>query len=113
MLAESNAVGTPVITHAIGAAPEILADERQLIMIPKGRMRLDAIQHKMPWLRGATEALYSRLGGYDGFIDRLVSWRSGSRPVVGPRPEFGLERVVGEWSVLVGPSTGSLRGSSI
>ena len=96
-LAECNAVGTPVLTHDLGAAAEILADERQIIRIPRGRMRLDALQKRFRWASNASEYFYSRFGGYDDFIERISAWRSGSRPRVRPRDEFSLSTVVTQW----------------
>ncbi len=68
IFAEANAVGTPVLAHRFGAAPEVL-DENQV---------LDA--------RSVTET-----------IERLQRWRDGARPVVRGREPFRLASVVQRW----------------
>ncbi|MCC5625113.1 glycosyltransferase family 4 protein [Nostoc sp. CHAB 5715] len=68
VFAESNAVGTPVLTHPIGAAPELLTPE-QLV---------DARD---------TNAI----------IERLRSWKNGGRPVVKAKEEFRLSNVIRSW----------------
>ena len=68
VFAESNAVGTPVLAHPFGAAPELLTPE-QLV---DGR-------------------------DVDGIVERLRAWRSGARPVVRARKEFRLSNVVRDW----------------
>ena len=50
-LAESNALGTPVITHPIGAAPELLLDKAQFAAIPKTRAAADQIFRSFPACR--------------------------------------------------------------
>jgi glycosyltransferase involved in cell wall biosynthesis len=72
VFAESNAVGTPVLTHPFGAAPEILTSE-QLV---------DA--HDT-----------------DAIVARLRAWRNGSRPIVAAKPEYRLARVAGSWEDLL------------
>jgi glycosyltransferase involved in cell wall biosynthesis len=72
--AEANAIGTPVLTHAIGAATEVLTDDRQLI---------DARD-------------------IGAVIDRLLAWRSGDRPVVGPDGRFKTSTVISKWKDLLG-----------
>lgn len=101
VLAESNALGTPVLTHDIGAAAEVLADDRQVVPIPRGRMRLDGLQQRFPWSVGSTEHLYTLLGGYGAFVDRVASWRSGTRPSVHMRDTFSLDNVASQWRQLI------------
>lgn len=70
VFAEANAVGTPVIAHPLGAAQEVLAQEASQL--------LDA-------------------NAPDAIVQRLVEWRAGARPRVGPDPRFRLENVLGLW----------------
>lgn len=68
VFAESNAVGTPVLAHPFGAAPELLTPE-QLV---------DA-------------------NDINAIVERLRIWRSGGRPVVRGREEFRLSNVARSW----------------
>lgn len=70
---EANAVGTPVIAHPAGAAPEVLGDPRQLV--------------------DATDA--------DAVAARVKDWRAGSRPVVDTATEFRATSVVQQWRELL------------
>ncbi len=73
VLAEANALGTPVLAHDFGAAREVLGGAEQLI---------DARN---------TPAI----------VERLRAWRAGARPKVSLRPEFRISRVLGEWRRLL------------
>lgn len=74
VMAESNAVGTPVIAHRIGAAPEVLEHPAQL---------MDCRDYKK-------------------VVDTVIKWKNGERPVVRGRPEFTLGEVVKQWKKLLG-----------
>ena len=69
VFAESNAVGTPVIAHAHGAAREVL-DHPSEVMDCRDVVTV---------------------------IDRVMAWHSGERPIVRANPEFRTTRVVQEW----------------
>lgn len=71
-LAEANAVGTPVLTHRLGAAPEVLSDE-QLI----NTHDLEAV------------------------AKRLMEWRKGLRPKVFGNDQFRLSQIVKQWEELL------------
>lgn len=73
ILAEANAVGTPVLTHPMGAAPEILQDHRQLVDV-----------------RDVNQV-----------IERLMCWHESGRPVVSANEQFRLATVVREWKKLL------------
>lgn len=68
VFAESNAVGTPVLAHPFGAAPELLTPDQ---------------------LVDATDT--------NAIIERLRVWKSGGRPVVRAKDEFRLSNVVRAW----------------
>lgn len=68
VFAESNAVGTPVLAHPFGAAPELLTPD-QLV---------DARD-------------------LNGIVERLRLWRSGARPIVRAREEYRMSNVVRSW----------------
>jgi glycosyltransferase involved in cell wall biosynthesis len=75
VFAEANAVGTPVLTHPIGAAHEVLDHPCQMV---------DTRNTKV-------------------LIDRLMAWYNGARPVVRGKPQFRLSAVAREWrTVLMG-----------
>jgi glycosyltransferase involved in cell wall biosynthesis len=75
VFAESNAVGTPVLAHPFGSAPEVLTAEQLC----------DA--HDI-----------------NGIIQRLQRWREpGQRPQLSLRPEFTLDSVVAQWERLLFP----------
>jgi glycosyltransferase involved in cell wall biosynthesis len=72
VLAESNAVGVPVLTHPIGAATEVLYHPSET---------LDCRNPK-------------------SVIDRVMAWHSGNRPKVKANPKFRLSAVIQSWKRL-------------
>ncbi|HEX5764424.1 MAG TPA: glycosyltransferase family 4 protein [Woeseiaceae bacterium] len=80
VFAEANALGTPVIAHAHGAAPEILDDAAQLC-------------------DGADMA---------EVCDRMLQWREGARPLPRPVERFALPRVLAEWERLLQAETNAM-----
>jgi glycosyltransferase involved in cell wall biosynthesis len=101
VLAESNSVGTPVLTHPLGAAPEILGNLDQIIPVPWAQ----AYTHKaLETVFGETPrlpALLSIGGFYNGYLEKILKWRSGDLPVVRFNPEFSLESVSSCWLALL------------
>ena len=79
VLAESNAVGTPVLTHPLGAADEVLQDPAQLVPLPAGS-------------EAGLPALYSQ---------RIAAWRTGARPAVTGRTAFRMSTVREAWFALL------------
>lgn len=71
-MTEANAVGTPVITHPIGAATEVLYHPSET---------LDCRNPK-------------------SVIDRVMAWHSGNRPKVKANPKFRLSAVIQSWKRL-------------
>lgn len=96
-LAESNALGTPVLTHRIGAAHEVLRGEGQFIDIPRARGIADSVFWHWPWLRNLGEASLGMLGFSKAYEQRIRSWQQGNRPVVAGRTGFSIEAVVAVW----------------
>lgn len=72
-LAESNAVGTPVLAHPLGAVPEVILDDRQII----NAYHLEKV------------------------VERLMLWHKGARPVVKVNENFRIERVIAHWQKLL------------
>ncbi len=73
VLAEANAVGTPVITHNLGAAKEVLGNGDQFIDVTDK----------------------------DKLVERIISWSNGKRPKVKPNEAFRLSNVVKKWFELL------------
>jgi glycosyltransferase involved in cell wall biosynthesis len=101
VLAESNAVGTPVIAHRIGAAAEVIGDPRQLLDTPK----LATLAYRACRRVGRGEAIggrvVDRIGGFRTYVERIAAWRAGGRPVVAARPAFARAAVLDEWKALL------------
>lgn len=74
VLAESNAVGTPVITAPIGAAREVLYHPSELLDVRD----------------------------YRAVIQRVLAWRSGVRPRVRGKKEFRMDAVASAWRRVLG-----------
>lgn len=73
VLAEANAVGTPVLTHPLGAAQEVLSSDEQLINTHDLR----------------------------AVIDCVMRWHGGDRLKVQGRKEFRLSTVAKQWEELL------------
>lgn len=73
VFAESDAVGTPVLTHRLGSASEILDHPAELVNCNDAK----------------------------SVIERVMSWHAGERPKVQARPQFRLSRVIKEWERLL------------
>jgi glycosyltransferase involved in cell wall biosynthesis len=73
VLAEANAVGTPVLTHPLGAAPEVLDDPRQ----------------------------YMDTSDLHKVAERIMEWHGGKRPSVKGRDEFRLSSVCKQWEKIL------------
>ncbi|HSN70818.1 MAG TPA: glycosyltransferase family 4 protein [Steroidobacteraceae bacterium] len=73
VLAEANAVGTPVLAHDFGSAREILGGAEQLVP--------------------ATDV--------EQIVAKLMQWRLGKRPVLEPRRDFDLYAIAAAWERLL------------
>ncbi len=104
VLAESKALGTPVLTHDCGAALEVLADPAQVLPVTADRRVYEWLLGGIPprwrcWPAHAAAAL----GLFDMYIDRIRAWRAGGRPATGPDARFCLSAVTRRWhEVLTG-----------
>ena len=74
-MGESDAVGTPVITHRLGASSEILDHPHQ-----------ETVDCRNPRL----------------VIERVMAWYRGERPRVLGRSQFRLTRILKDWINLLG-----------
>lgn len=73
VMAEANAVGTPVLTHSLGASHEVLEHPAQFI---------DCRSNKE-------------------VIDKLMHWHKGYRPTVRADSRFRLSQVMREWRKVI------------
>ena len=98
VFAESNALGTPVLTHDCGAAREILADERQILPVTAAKRCYEGLLAGCsPRCRVLPARMAARLGLFDAYVERIRAWRSGERPTTGPDPRFRLSAVAQRW----------------
>jgi glycosyltransferase involved in cell wall biosynthesis len=98
VLAESNALGTPVLTHACGAADEVLNDPQQTLPVTSAQRIYHALTDGLPprWRTGPAR-LADCCGVFDVYAERIRRWREGERPVTRPDPRFRLNRIADEW----------------
>jgi len=102
VFAESHALGTPVLTHGCGAAPEVVGDPRQVLPLGAGCRLYEAVAGALPqrW-RYLPARLAAAAGLFDPYVERIRAWRSGSRPHAGPDPRFRLRAVTAQWRALL------------
>lgn len=98
VLAESKALGTPVLTHDCGAALEVLGDAAQVLPVTTAKRLYEGLLGGCPtggrrWPARAAAAL----GLFDVYVERIRAWRAGARPVTGPDPRFRLSAVAQRW----------------
>ena len=98
VFAESNALGTPVLTHDCGAALEVLGDPAQVLPVTAAKRLYEGLLGGVAtgWRR-APARIAGSLGLFDAYIERLQAWRAGARPVTGPDPRFRLSVVAARW----------------
>lgn len=98
VFAESQALGTPVLTHECGAALEVLGDREQVLPVTAGQRGYAQVAGVLgPRARRVSARLMSRLGLFDMYIERIRAWRAGARPRVQPDPRFRLTAIVQQW----------------
>lgn len=98
VFAESNALGTPVLTHDCGAALEVLGDPEQVLPVTAGKRLYESLLRGCPtgWRRGPARVA-AGLGLFDAYIERIRAWRAGARPATQPDPRFRLSAVAQRW----------------
>jgi glycosyltransferase involved in cell wall biosynthesis len=102
VFAESNALGTPVLTHDCGAATEVIGDPNQILPVTAAhRIYEGLLTHVSPDWRAGPARVAAALGLFDAYTERIQAWRSGTRPKVGPDPRFRLATVVEQWRALL------------
>jgi hypothetical protein len=102
VFAESNAIGTPVLTHDCGAAVEVLGDRSQVLPVTVAARVYETLLHNVPpgWRAGPAR-LAGSLGMFDVYTERIRAWRAGARPRVGPDSRFRLATVKEQWRALL------------
>jgi glycosyltransferase involved in cell wall biosynthesis len=102
VFAESNALGTPVLTYDCGAAAEVVGDRNQILPVTAAdRIYEKLLTHVSPAWRAGPARVAASLGLFDAYAERVQAWRSGARPQVGPDPRFRLATVVERWRALL------------
>jgi glycosyltransferase involved in cell wall biosynthesis len=102
VLAEANAVGTPVITHDVGAAAEVLADPRQVLPVAAEQRMHDRLARWLPSsARPMLCAWSTRRGAFAPYIERVHAWKNGARPQPGPDTRFKLSVIANEWRAML------------
>jgi glycosyltransferase involved in cell wall biosynthesis len=102
VFAESNAVGTPVLTHECGAAVEIIRDRSQILPVTAADRIYEAFLGSLsPGWRASPARVAASLGMFDVYAERIRAWRAGGRPSVGPDPRFRLATVADQWRALL------------
>ena len=102
VFAESNAVGTPVLTHDCGAAVEVLGDRSQILPVTVADRAYEVLlSHVSPGWRAGPARVAASLGMFDVYAERIEGWRDGGRPRVGPDPRFRLAAVADQWRALL------------
>lgn len=103
VFAESNALGTPVLTSDCGAAAEVIGDRNQILPVTAAQRTYEGLlTHLSPAWRAGPARAAAALGLFDAFVERIEAWRSGARPQVGPDPRFRLTAVAEKWRALLG-----------
>lgn len=101
VLAEANAVGTPVLTHDCGSAAEVLADPRQLLAVTPGQRLYERAARAVPaQCRKVTAQWAARLGVFEPYVERIRAWKNGERPRTGPDARFRLSAIAARWRAL-------------
>lgn len=107
VLAESLAMGTPVLAYDCGAAMEVVGDTRQVLAVPAGARGYERIARALgPRLRPGLAPWADRLGLFDACIARIGDWRAGSRPQAVLDPRFRLATVAADWRTLLSGTGG-------
>ncbi|HYX73673.1 MAG TPA: glycosyltransferase [Steroidobacteraceae bacterium] len=98
VFAESHALGTPVLTHDCGAAPEIVADPQQLLPVSAAARCYEALVGDLPtrWRAGPAR-LAAAAGLFDAYLERIRQWRAGARPHAAPDARFRLSAITEQW----------------
>ena len=102
VLAESLAVGTPVLAYDCGAAMEVVGDAHQVLAVPTSARGYERVARALgPRLRPLLAPAAVRLGLFDDCIERIADWRAGRQPRPTLDPQFRLTPIVARWRTLL------------
>ena len=102
VFAESNAVGTPVLTCDCGSAAEVLGDRSQVLPVTLAeRVYERLLTHVSPKWRAGPARMAAAMGLFEPYVERIRAWRSGGRPSVAADPRFRLSAVTAQWRALL------------
>lgn len=102
VLAESLALGTPVLAYDCGAAMEVVGDAYQVLPVPVGARSYERIARALgPRLRTALAPVADSMGLFDACIARIGDWRAGGRQQPRLDPRFRLATVAAHWRTLL------------
>jgi glycosyltransferase involved in cell wall biosynthesis len=102
VFAESHALGTPVLTHDCGAAPEVVGDPGQVLPVSPAQRLYEALARGLPPRpRRLAARLAARAGLFRVYLEHIRAWRDGGRPHTGPDPRFRLSAVADRWRALL------------
>ena len=103
VFAESNALGTPVLTCDCGSAAEVLGDRNQILPVTLAeRVYERLLTHVSPQWRAGPAKAAAAMGLFEPYVERIRAWRNGGRPGVGPDARFRLSAVTARWRTLLG-----------
>lgn len=103
VFAESNALGTPVLTCDCGSAAEVLGDRSQILPVTLAdRVYERLLSHVSPQWRAGPAKMAASMGLFEAYAERIRTWRGGGRPRVVPDPRFRLSAVAAQWRALLG-----------
>ncbi len=101
VFAESMAMGTPMLTHDVGAAAEVIGDCEQVLATTAPQRAYERAMRAVPVrLRGGPSRVAASLGMFDDYCDRIRVWHDGDRPRTVPDARFRLSSVTARWRAL-------------
>jgi glycosyltransferase involved in cell wall biosynthesis len=97
VMAESNALGTPVLTHPIGAATEVLQNAEQFIPIPWSDVWTERVLRRVFKQSAPSYPIFAKLGLFRCYREKLTAWQRDGPPAVMGKGEFACSEVAAAW----------------
>lgn len=95
VFAESNAAGTPVLTHDCGAASEVLHDPAQTLPVSLRQRVYASCMRSVPSSFRARAAHSGHI--FTPYLECIAAWRVGARPKVQADPRFRIGAIAKDW----------------